>query len=146
MFVLFFVTSNRGARINRIWLFLGLFLLTGSGATGSSLFEARMARLVGISEPDLLSRMGPPAYDHTHQGKRSLGYSETWIEGGYVPNSGGQLARLIHSRTACCKKVRTLNGFDVWGHGIFCHGSFLPKPLENREIMWISEDAVNKTG
>ena len=57
-----------------------------------------------------------------------------------------QLTRLIHSRTACCKKVRTLNGFDVWGHGIFCHGSFLPKPLENREIMWISEDAVNKTG
>ena len=66
--------------MHRMGLFLALGLLAGCAETGRSGLQARMATLVGATEAELLARMGPPAYDHTYAGKRTLGYSEQWSE------------------------------------------------------------------
>ncbi len=67
---------------------LAMGLLGSCAETGRSGFEARMSGLVGISEDALRSWMGPPGYDHTHEGRRSLGYAESWTETYFRPGRG----------------------------------------------------------
>lgn len=61
--------------------------LAGCAETGRSGFEARMGALVGAPESDLRARMGPPAYDHTYEGRRTLGYSDAWTEMRLLPGA-----------------------------------------------------------
>ena len=73
----------------RMTIFLAAGLaLAGCAETGRSGLEARMGALVGTAEADLRARMGPPAYDHTYEGRRTLGYSDAWTEMRMLPGGG----------------------------------------------------------
>lgn len=74
--------------MHRMGLFLALVLLAGCAETGRSGFQARMGTLIGATEAELLARMGAPAYDHTHDGQRTLGFSEQWSETHMNPGGG----------------------------------------------------------
>jgi hypothetical protein len=63
-----------------IFLMLAGLALAGCAETGRSGFEARMGGLVGAPETELRARMGTPAYDHTHAGRRSIAYTDAWTE------------------------------------------------------------------
>jgi len=62
--------------------------LAGCAETGRSGFEARMGALVGLQETELRQRMGEPAYDHTYEGRRTLGYADAWSEMRRLPEGG----------------------------------------------------------
>ena len=79
---------------NATCLLLLVGLVAGCAETGRSGFEARMSGLVGQSEAALVGRMGPPGYDHTYEGRRSLGYSETWTETVFQPGGRGLFQEL----------------------------------------------------
>jgi hypothetical protein len=86
-----------------------LVALAGCAETGRSGFEARMGTLVGLSETGLRDRMGAPAYDHTHEGRRVLGYNEMWTETIMVPGGGWQEV------TRFCEVVFAMQGQQVAG-------------------------------
>ena len=71
-----------------IFLMAAGLALAGCAETGRSGFEARMAGMVGGAEDALRARMGAPAYDHTHEGRRSLGYTDIWTELQLRPGGG----------------------------------------------------------
>ncbi len=83
--------------------------VTGCAETGRSGFEARMGALVGLSEAGLRDRMGAPAYDHTHEGRRVLGYSEQWTETRMRPWGGW------YEVTWLCEAIFEMQGAQVAG-------------------------------
>ncbi len=99
--------------MQRICLFLGLLVVIGCAETGRSGFEARMGTLVGAPESALVNRMGAPAYDHTYEGKRSLGYSETWTETVFQPGGGPGGSFLEVTRR--CEVIFAMDGGRVAG-------------------------------
>lgn len=88
-------------------------LLGGCAETGRSGFEARMSGLVGQSEDALRGRMGAPGYDHTHEGRRSLGYSETWTETVFRP--GGGPGEMFQELTRRCEVIFAMDEGRVAG-------------------------------
>lgn len=76
--------------MHRMGLFLALALLAGCAETGRSGFAARMNTLVGSTDAELQVRMGPPAYDHTYEGRRTIAYSDSWTETYMAPWGGFQ--------------------------------------------------------
>ena len=106
--------------MHRMGLFLALALLAGCAETGRSGLQARMGTLVGTTEADLLARMGPPAYDHTYEGQRTLGYDERWTE--TYMNPGGGPADRWREVTRFCEVVFAMAegrvaGFKYRGNG-----------------------------
>ena len=56
-------------------------------------------------------RMGPPGYDHTYEGRRSLGYSETWTETVFQPGGRG----LFQELTRRCEVIFAMDDGRVAG-------------------------------
>jgi len=88
-------------------------LLVGCAETGRSGFDVRMGALVGLSEEALRGRMGAPDYDHTHEGRRSLGYSETWTETVFQP--GGGPGGMFQELTRRCEVIFAVDEGRVAG-------------------------------
>ena len=97
-------------------LFLALAVLAGCAETGRSGFQARMGTLVGSGEADLLARMGAPAFDHTYQGQRTLGYAERWTEMYMQPWGGWQEVTRLCEVTFAMAEGRVA-GFRTRGSG-----------------------------
>ena len=96
-----------------IHFLLAAGLLAGCAETGRNGFEARMSGLVGQSEATLRGRMGAPGYDHTHEGRRSLGYSETWTETVFRPGAGA--GGMFQELTRRCEVIFAVDDGRVAG-------------------------------
>ncbi len=96
-----------------------LVLVTGCAETGRSGFEARMGAFVGAPEAALRARMGEPAYDHTYEGRRTLGYSDAWSEMRMVPGGGWVEVNHLCEVTFAMEQDRVA-GFRTRGKGDGC--------------------------
>ena len=99
--------------MHRMLLFVALSLLTGCAETGRNGFEARMGTLVGATDAEVVARMGAPAYDHTYEGRRSLGFSETWTETVFQP--GGGPGGMFQELTRRCEVIFAMDDGRVAG-------------------------------